>query len=146
MLIYKPKAQCNISTATFLMAGISALCSSVLARVARWHSFKPKVPIWVNFGGPYNGRCWHIFWQFGLLYLHPFGVFYVHLVHLFPFWYVACRKIWQPWTSGYFWWVPRLGLWRFKTIEIWNGAEKPDSSLFMGLSKNRGWNRNETIP
>jgi hypothetical protein len=21
-------------------------------RVARWHIFKPKIPIWVNFGGP----------------------------------------------------------------------------------------------
>jgi hypothetical protein len=21
-------------------------------RVARWFSFKPKIPIWVNFGGP----------------------------------------------------------------------------------------------
>jgi hypothetical protein len=25
------------------------------ARVARWFIFKPKIPIWVNFGGPWNG-------------------------------------------------------------------------------------------
>jgi hypothetical protein len=24
----------------------------VLSRVARWYIFKPKIPIWVNFGGP----------------------------------------------------------------------------------------------
>jgi hypothetical protein len=26
---------------------------------ARWYVFKPKIPIWVNFGGPCNGRCWY---------------------------------------------------------------------------------------
>jgi hypothetical protein len=26
-------------------------------RVARWYIFKPKVQIWVNFGGSCNGRC-----------------------------------------------------------------------------------------
>jgi hypothetical protein len=26
-------------------------------RVARWHIFRPKIPIWVNFGGYSNGRC-----------------------------------------------------------------------------------------
>jgi hypothetical protein len=25
--------------------------------VARWNIFKPKIPIWVNFGGSCNGRC-----------------------------------------------------------------------------------------
>jgi hypothetical protein len=29
-------------------------------RVARWFVFKPKIPIWVNFGGPCNGKCWYI--------------------------------------------------------------------------------------
>jgi hypothetical protein len=27
-------------------------------RVARWHIFKPKIPILVNFGGSCNGTCW----------------------------------------------------------------------------------------
>jgi hypothetical protein len=31
--------------------------SSVRTRVARWFIFKPKIPIWVNFGGPYIGKC-----------------------------------------------------------------------------------------
>jgi hypothetical protein len=26
-------------------------------RVARWFVFKPKNPILVNFGGPWNGKC-----------------------------------------------------------------------------------------
>jgi hypothetical protein len=59
-------------------------------RVARWHIFKPKIPIWVNFGGSYNGRCkaiWSILLPFGILYGY-FGIF-------FPFWNVVPRKIWQ---------------------------------------------------
>jgi hypothetical protein len=27
--------------------------------------FKPKIPIWVNFGGPLNGKYWYILWSFG---------------------------------------------------------------------------------
>jgi hypothetical protein len=30
--------------------------------------FKPKIPIWVIFGGSCNGRCWHILLPFGLFY------------------------------------------------------------------------------
>jgi hypothetical protein len=29
--------------------------------------------------------------------LRPFGIFYGHLVYFPPSWYVAQRKIWQPW-------------------------------------------------
>jgi hypothetical protein len=29
-------------------------------RVARWLVFKPKIHIWVNFGGSCNGKSWHI--------------------------------------------------------------------------------------
>jgi hypothetical protein len=31
-----------------------------LTRVARWRIFKPKIPIWVNFGGSFNGIRWFI--------------------------------------------------------------------------------------
>jgi hypothetical protein len=42
-------------------------------RVARWHSFKPKIPnSGINFGGSCNGSCRPILW--------PFGVFYCRLV------------------------------------------------------------------
>jgi hypothetical protein len=70
-------------------------------RVARWHIFKPKTIIWVNFRGIFNQRCWYI--------LLLFGIFYGHLVYFvaiwfiiwlfgifFPFWYAVPRKIWQP--------------------------------------------------
>jgi hypothetical protein len=30
------------------------------SRVAKWYIFKPKIPIWVNFGGPCNGTYMHI--------------------------------------------------------------------------------------
>jgi hypothetical protein len=44
-----------------------------VARVARWYVFKPKISIWVNFGGPWNGKGWHTVW--------PFGIYYGHLVY-----------------------------------------------------------------
>jgi hypothetical protein len=77
-------------------------------RVARWYIFKPKIPIWVNIGGPWNGKCWYILWLYGILDSHleyltdiwyilwPFGTFCNNLVYVFPFWYVVPRQIWQP--------------------------------------------------
>jgi hypothetical protein len=35
-------------------------------RVARSYNFKPKITIWVNFGGPYNGKGRFILYSFGL--------------------------------------------------------------------------------
>jgi hypothetical protein len=71
---------------------------------------------------------WYILWPFGTFYGHlvhfmaiwyilwPFGTFYGHLVHFmtiwwcssnsvyFPkFWYIASRKIWQPWLPRLSW-------------------------------------------
>jgi hypothetical protein len=66
-----------------------------------WLFFKPKIPIWVHFGGPgmenvfifydhleYFMAIWYILWQFGivcgqLVYFSYFGMF-------------GRRKIWQP--------------------------------------------------
>jgi hypothetical protein len=62
-------------------------------RVARRHIFKPKIPIWVNFGGSYNGRCWLYFMEIWSI-LRPFGIlcgFYHHLMYLFPV-LVCCAK------------------------------------------------------
>jgi hypothetical protein len=66
--------------------------------------FKPKIPIWQSFGGPWNGKGWYI--------LRPVGIYYVHLVHFIAiwkfsgnlvyftsFWYFVSRKIWQPCTK-----------------------------------------------
>jgi hypothetical protein len=38
------------------------------SRVARWYILKPKIPVWVNFAGFFNGRSWYILWSFGLSY------------------------------------------------------------------------------
>jgi hypothetical protein len=65
-------------------------------RVARWFVFKPKIPIWVNFGGPQIGKCLYIKWPLGVFFgdlgyfmticyvLYSFGTF-------FPVW-VSCTK------------------------------------------------------
>jgi hypothetical protein len=47
-------------------------------RVARWYIFKPKIPIWVNFGGTEKGKCWDI--------LCPFEIYNGHLVYFMDFW------------------------------------------------------------
>jgi hypothetical protein len=33
-------------------------------RVARLFVFKPKIPLWVNFGEPYIGKCLHVYMIF----------------------------------------------------------------------------------
>jgi hypothetical protein len=96
---------------TFAQYKLCSLDNTMGYRVARLHIFKPKIRIWVNFGGSCNGRCWSIFG-------HLAYVFYGHLVYFvairyilglydnfFTFWYVVPntiryvlpRKIWQPW-------------------------------------------------
>jgi hypothetical protein len=50
----------------------------LLSRVARWHSFKPKIPIWVIFGGSCNGRF--VLW--------PIGLFYGHWIYFGAIWYI----------------------------------------------------------
>jgi hypothetical protein len=75
----------------------------VASRVARWFIFKPKIPLWVNFGGlkieyvcifynhlEYFTATWYNLWLFGivccdLVYFSHFGMF-------------GPRKIWQPWS------------------------------------------------
>jgi hypothetical protein len=54
-------------------------CFLLPARVARWYMFKPKIQIWVNFGGCWNEKAWYIVW--------PLGIFYGHLaVRLINIW------------------------------------------------------------
>jgi hypothetical protein len=52
-------------------------------RVARLQ----KSPIWVNFAGSCNRRCWYILWPFCIYYL-PFGIFYGHLVYIAAICYI----------------------------------------------------------
>jgi hypothetical protein len=51
----------------------------MLHRVARWYIVKPKIPIWVNLGGPWNGKVWCILRPFWIYQLQPVGTFYDHL-------------------------------------------------------------------
>jgi hypothetical protein len=68
---------------------------------------KPNIQIWINFGGPWNGKFWYILW--------PCEIYYGHLVYFWPFgnlvviWYIFPRfgilnqtKIWQPWLRTFF--------------------------------------------
>jgi hypothetical protein len=48
-------------------------------RVARWFVFKPKIQIWVNYGGSCTGRCWYILWTL--------GPFYSLLLYFMDIWY-----------------------------------------------------------
>jgi hypothetical protein len=43
--------------------------------VARWFIFEPKIPIWVKFGGPWNGECGYMYFMI------IFGLFFGHLVY-----------------------------------------------------------------
>jgi hypothetical protein len=95
----------------------SAGKKQVPERVARWFLSKPKIPIWVNLGGPLNAKCVYILWPFGIFYrnlgyfmtiwyiLCSFGKF-------FRFWYIVSRKIWQPWFQ-------KLSLSFFHFLGIW---------------------------
>jgi hypothetical protein len=46
--------------------------------VASWFILRPKIPNWVYFGVPWNGKCWYI--------LRPFGIIYDRLVQFVVIW------------------------------------------------------------
>jgi hypothetical protein len=70
-------------------------------RVARWHIFKPKIPIWVTF------LCLaledvvvsfvHLVYFMALRYTYIVDIWYVWWLFgiFFPVWYLVPRKIWQ---------------------------------------------------
>jgi hypothetical protein len=69
----------------------------VCHRVARWFTFIPKIPVWVNFGGPWNGKCWYILWPFGIFTalwynLWSFGIVCGKLVYLTLVWQLHFRN------------------------------------------------------
>jgi hypothetical protein len=71
-------------------------------RVARWYIFKPKITVWVNFGGQWRWKmfvCFMAMWSIHVL--PPFGtLMYFTAIGKFSgnFFggYIATRKIWQP--------------------------------------------------
>jgi hypothetical protein len=61
-----------------------------------------KIPIWVNFGGPYVDWKMLIYFMAIWNILQTFVIFYDHWVHFVFIWYRLPRKIWQPcsWHIG----------------------------------------------
>jgi hypothetical protein len=58
--------------------------------------FKPKFPIWVNFGGPWNRKCWYILLSFEyfevILYIiRAFGNVVV-IWYIFPRFGILCQE------------------------------------------------------
>jgi hypothetical protein len=84
LLIPTVMCQVNLSILRFY--------SPTKPRVARWIVFKPKIPILLKFGGPWNRKC-YILWPFRIFYgrwynLQPFGIVYIWSFGIFfPFWY-----------------------------------------------------------
>jgi hypothetical protein len=74
-------------------------------RVARWYIFRPKIAIWVNFGGSCNERCWYI-WSI----LRPLDKFCGHLVYFVIIWYIYPRLV-----SG----NPGVGTFPNRMIRLW---------------------------
>jgi hypothetical protein len=63
------------------------------SRVARWYNFKPKIPIWVNFVGSWNGKCWNILrpiWKICGNLIHFMVTMYI--LSFSPFLYVIHKK------------------------------------------------------
>jgi hypothetical protein len=65
------------------------------------HVFKPKILIWVNFGGSCIGRCWYNLWTVGLLVvvcyiLWTFGIVRGHLVYFPHFGMLYVKKSGDP--------------------------------------------------
>jgi hypothetical protein len=58
--------------------------SSGRISAAGWQIFKPKIPIWVNFGRSRNGT----FYCHLMYILRPFGIFCGYLVYFMVIWYV----------------------------------------------------------
>jgi hypothetical protein len=48
---------------------------------------KSKIPIWVNFVEPWNGKCCCMLWPFRKFY-SKFGTFYGPLVYFVVIWYI----------------------------------------------------------
>jgi hypothetical protein len=75
-----PKKICPTPKNIAQMAKIRPIWSHCLLTkpfdwVARWFILRPKIPIWVYFEGPWNGKCWYIFRPFGIIYIWPFDMY-----------------------------------------------------------------------
>jgi hypothetical protein len=57
---------------------VSELIAEDLGSVARGYIWTPKIPSYVCFGGPWNGKYSYILCAFGLFIQRPLGKFYAH--------------------------------------------------------------------
>jgi hypothetical protein len=100
-------------------------------RVARWFVFKPKIQIWVKFGGSCNWRCWYILWTLGPFYgllLYFCDIWYIvrgNLVYIFPFWYFVPRKIWQPCPAS-------------SHSRVWESSPRSERMFFCRATRKKG--------
>jgi hypothetical protein len=54
--------------------------------VARWYVFKPKIPIWVNFGGPWNEKVVIFYGHLEYFRNEKVVIFYGHLEYFTTIW------------------------------------------------------------
>jgi hypothetical protein len=98
----------------------------VSARVARWIIFKPKIPIWLNFGGPQIGKCLYIYFMAIWNIIRRFWIFYYHLVHFVFIWYIfSSFGIKYQEKSG----NPGWRLRKFKKTPLWDGRHLCQGTL-----------------
>jgi hypothetical protein len=89
--ILKYSTEKNLATLVYMNEGVPATVSSdwlmvfLSNRVARLFVFKPKIPLWVNFGEPYIGKCLHIYMTF------IFIGYVMTIRYIFPI-LVSCTK------------------------------------------------------
>jgi hypothetical protein len=90
----------------FVVRHFSFRQKNVVTIVARWYIFKPKLPIWVKFGGPWMENVVifydHLEYILVIWYkLWPFGIVCGHLVYFLRLGMFWPRKMWQPWGRCY---------------------------------------------
>jgi hypothetical protein len=71
---------------TLTMATANGKCQR-WSSVASWYIFQPKILIWVNFGGLWNGKCWYILHMASRNIFWSFGIFYGQYGNLVVIWY-----------------------------------------------------------
>jgi hypothetical protein len=72
-----------------------------------FHIFRPKIPIWANFGGPWNGKGWYIMYMTIWNILQPFQIYYDHFKYITTIWY----NLWHFGNLEAIWYIfPRFGI------------------------------------
>jgi hypothetical protein len=83
----------------------------LVARIARWFIFRPKIPILIHFCRPRNGKCGSILWTF--------GTFKSSWYILWQFWYIFSHfgkfELEKSGNPGLAWTL--LFLWRKKPYQ-----------------------------